>query len=252
MTSDEEPRRWVDDETDATLLRLVRAGRADGPSPRALRAAPVAVTALLLSAAPAATAATAAEAGRGASVLAAKGSLGPLALLKWVAIGTLSSSSLLALVRAPELLRPTPAAPMNPVASTSPRRVTASPVPPVSSQPPIVASEPEKALLVEVPAAPSADVAREVALLDAARAALVAGDAENALRLLRALDRLPARALLPEATVLTVRALLASGSRTEARRLATQFCESAPSAPQASTLRSLIANSEIQPRGSRL
>src|SRR6185369_7977957 len=73
MTIDAEPQRWSDDESDALMRRLMRAGQADGPSARALRAAPVAVAALLL--------------------------------LKWIAVGALAGSSAMALVHAPELAR---------------------------------------------------------------------------------------------------------------------------------------------------
>lgn len=247
MMSDDEPRRWVEDDADALLARLSRAGQADGPSARALRAAPVAVAALLLSSAPAAAGAlTAAEAGGAASALATKSALSPLLLLKWVAIGTIGSSSVLALTHAPELLRSAPAVVVNQVASPKSTPSAASSARPVFSEPVVPAREPDVEPEV-VPAPPPArDVAREVELLDAARAALVAGESAKALRLLHSLERLPARALVPEATVLQVRALLANGRRAEARALTTRFCESAPNAPQASVLRSLIANSEIQ------
>jgi len=247
MTSDEEPRRWIDDDADELLSRLSRAARADGPSARALRAAPVAVAALVLASAP--TVATAAEAASTASALAAKSTLSPLVLAKWVTIGALGSSSALALSHAPELLRSAPAVTAHQAVATNPQPIAPRAPRFVASAPPAFAPEPAVTLDAEVAAAPSptTDVAREVALLDAARAALVAGDAERALRSLRTLERLPARSLVPEATVLQVRALLANGRSVEARDVATRFLKNTPSAPQANVLRSLIANSEIQP-----
>jgi uncharacterized protein HemY len=106
--------------------------------------------------------------------------------------------------------------------------------------------------VTNAPSASRADVAREVALLDAARSALVAGDAKKALLFLDSADQLPRRALGPEATVLRVRALLAQGERTEARRVADSFVASAPNAPQAAVLRSILENGVIQSRPSPL
>jgi hypothetical protein len=246
MTVDDEPPRWADDGTDALLARLSRAGRADGPSKRALRTAPVAVAALLLSSAP--LAASAAEAGGAAGALATKQALTPLLLLKWVAIGALGSSSALALVRAPELLRSTPSVPAARAPRPKPRAVASEPraAHRVLTAEPEPDLEPDSAAPLTAPSTPRTDVAREIALLDSARAALLAGDAGKALRLLHALDQLSARALVPEATVLRVRALLASGRLTEAQHVAERFYRSAPHAPQASVLRALLAKCETQ------
>jgi hypothetical protein len=244
MTSDDEPRRWVEGGADPLLARLSRAGRSDGPSPRALRAAPVAVAALLLSSAP--LAATAAEVSGAASALSAKSALSPLLLLKWVAIGALGSGSLLALGHAPELLRSAPSVQTAHAPRAQPRPATVLPAAPSAERPPAAQPEPESGPAPELPSARPSDVAREVKLLDAARAALVAGDTAKALRLLHTLERVPARALVPEATVLRVRALLADGRRAEAQRVTEQFSARAPSAPQANVLRQLIANSEIR------
>jgi outer membrane protein assembly factor BamD (BamD/ComL family) len=105
---------------------------------------------------------------------------------------------------------------------------------PVSSAP-----EPSAAPL-KVPAA-RADVAREVALLDAARVALLQGNARRALDALAGLERMPVRALLPEATVLRVRALLALDDLKTARQVAARFVATAPGSPQAPVLRGLFA-----------
>jgi len=243
------------DDEDALVARLLRAGRADGPSARALRAAPLAVGALLTS-----TAAHAALSQVGGAAVAEVGrAVSPLVLVKWIAVGTLAGSSLMAVVRAPELLRqkseaeaqlvPQRAASLPAATAASAKLAELQPAPelPPDADPAAASSLPSS-----VTSAPRPDVAREVSLLDAARRALVQGNPAEALRLLATLERLPARALMPEATVLQVRALLAQGSRDEARAVSERFCKSAAASPQCAILRTLVATSVIQPRPSRL
>jgi Tetratricopeptide repeat len=172
--------------------------------------------------------------------------------LKWVGAGALASSSALALFSATQSA---PSSHTRELASTA-QVVRSAPVTvgvPLVPQPAL--PTPEVAASASVPAtasAPQADLAREVAGLDAARQALIDGDAALALRLLSSLERAPRRALVPEATVLRVRALLAQGDAAQARRVAERFLAVAPSSPQASVLRRLIENNEMQPAGSRL
>jgi len=243
------------DEEDALVARLLRAGRADGPSARALHAAPLAVGALLTS-----TAAHAALSQVGGTVVSEVGrAVSPLVLVKWIAVGTLAGSSLMAVVRAPELLRqkseakaqlvPERAASLPAAAAASARLTELQPAP---EQEPDADAAAVSSLGSSATSAPRQDVAREVSLLDAARRALVQGNATEALRLLTALERLPARALVPEATVLQVRALLAQANRDEARAVSERFCKSAAASPQCAVLRTLVANSVIQPGPSRL
>jgi len=238
------------DDEDLVVARLVRAGQTDGPSTRSLRAAPVAVAALLSSSA--AHAALAHAAGTAAAQVG-KAAVSPLVLLKWIAVGTVAGTSLMALVHAPELLTskaPARATLAAPAAVMAPARAAA----PVESAQPAAAAEPPSpsSAVAGVGSAPRPDVAREVSALDAARRALVAGDATEALRLLTSLERVPRRALVPEATVLRVRALLAQGSDAEARAVAERFCAGAASSPQCAVLRALVANSVIQAPPSRL
>jgi hypothetical protein len=248
MTFETEPTRWADGDADALVERLIRAGRADGPSARVLRAAPVAVAALVSTTA---ASATLAQAGLGGAAMTSPNALSPLLLVKWVAVGSLASTSVLALVHAPELMRPASGVPVVQAPSSKPQT-------PVRVAAPALVAATASASAATSPAAtnatapPRADVAREVTLLDAARTALVEGNAGSALRALDSLERLPGRALGPEATVLRVRALLAQGDAVEARRVAERFLASAPNAPQAAALRALLENSVIQPRPSGL
>jgi len=239
------------DDENTLMTRLVRAGQADGPSARSLAAAPVAVATLLASTA---AHAALAQAGVGVAAHVGRAAVSPLVLVKWIAVGTLAGTSLMAVVHAPELLAPHPA---QVAAVPPPRAAAAAAVQAAAPEPaaePLAAPEPPSPAEA-VPNAPSAsrpDVAREVALLDAARQALVEGNATEALRQLDALERLPGRALVPEATVLRARALLAQGNRVEAQRVAERFCSVAANAPQCAVLRGLVANSVIQPPPSRL
>jgi hypothetical protein len=244
MTFEDEPARWADGDDDALVLRLMRAGQVDAPTAQALRAAPAAIAALVSSSvASAALAQGAVSAGA-----AGPSAFSPLVLVKWIAVGTVASTSMLALVHAPEPLHP-PRAPAARPAEVlkKPDELSAPRAAPSAS----VAPSPGPAV-TNAPSARRADVAREVALLDAARTALVASDAGKALRLLDSADQLPTRALVPEATVLRVRALLAQGKRAEARRVADSFVASAPNAPQAAVLRSILENGVIQSRPSPL
>jgi hypothetical protein len=244
-------------ETDALVERLVRAGRTDGPSAKALAAAPAAVATLLSGQAAAAAGLTPAL---GAVASAGKVAASPFVLLTWIAVSAGVTAAALAVGSA---FRETPlAAPSAVVLNVSaPRSGLATPssaaaTPPAVVEPPRAAeSTPSAAVAPASPAvasAPRGDLSREVALLDAARQALVDGSPSRALGILGTLERMPRRALAPEATVLRVRALLAEGTHTEARRVAEAYCNAAPSSPQASVLRALIADSEIRAAPSRL
>jgi hypothetical protein len=85
------------------------------------------------------------------------------------------------------------------------------------------------------------DLGQELALLDSAKAALSAGNARGALGALDTAARLPKRVLVPEATVLRVRALVALKRTTEARRLVEGFVKQAPHSPVAPVLREIVS-----------
>lgn len=248
MTFEHDPRMGEDD-AEAWVARLVRAGRTDGPSRRALAAAPGAVATLLSSEAAAAAAAQVGAAGSAAAAKAGASVVSPLLVAKWVGVGALASSSALALlseVPSSDASREVRAAP---VASAAPAERNVAVVP----QPVLPAPQASATPLKVVPTpAPQSDLAREVAALDAARQALVDGDAARALRQLSDLERSPTRALAPEATVLRVRALLAQGDSVQARRVAGELLAAAPDSPQAKVVRRLIERSEMQTPPSRL
>jgi hypothetical protein len=68
------------------------------------------------------------------------------------------------------------------------------------------------------------DVREELALLDAARAAVSAGDDGRAMEILRRhREKYPAGSFRPEATAIKVEALVGLGRQTEARALAARF-----------------------------
>jgi len=87
----------------------------------------------------------------------------------------------------------------------------------------------------------AADLPAEVAALDAARQALAAGNAGDALRRIGLYERdFPGGVLREEATVLRIEALLRRGDRAGARALATRFLAMAPSSTHATRIRSLL------------
>lgn len=88
------------------------------------------------------------------------------------------------------------------------------------------------------PPAPAATLSDEVATLDRARTALVAGDAAQALRVLDEYDHvLHGTALTAEATLLRVEALARSGQAARASKLARRLIESNPGSPLAERAR---------------
>ena len=91
-------------------------------------------------------------------------------------------------------------------------------------------------------AKPSATSLRdEIALLEGVRASLAAADIASALRSLERHDaQFPSGALVDEAAVLRVKALMSAGRRDEARRFAQQFSATHPTSTYVSRMRSLL------------
>lgn len=153
-------------------------------------------------------------------------------------------------VIAPSIAAPSPAAPSSVAPSIGAPEPAAPSVPVTriedlpSSQAPSSASA--KATSRE--AAPAAELgpslAREVELVEAARAALARGDASAALRSLDTYDReIPAGTLSPEARVLRIEALVRAGgdaNRARANALGDAFLAANPSGPQARRVRSVL------------
>jgi hypothetical protein len=224
--------RWLADRhADPELCRLLKAGKNDGPRPQALRIAPLAVTALLAVNAAAAAAPVTQVALRNAFTTT---------LVKWFSVGALVSAATLSVTRGLEPKRPADAKVVQRALAAARPRASARPAPP----PPVVERASVKPQSNPAPVkvrSARPDVAREVALLDAARVALLQGDALRALDTLAGLERLPAQSLRPEATVLRVRALLALNEVEGARQVAGRFVAAAPGSPQARVLRGLFA-----------
>lgn len=87
----------------------------------------------------------------------------------------------------------------------------------------------------------NASIAGEVALLDRARRALAAGDAERALGVLDEYGRAPRSGILgPETLLLRIQALLQLGQREAAVALARRFVAQNPGSRHAESLRSLL------------
>lgn len=257
--------RWLaDEQADPELRRLLQAGRNDRPRRQAMRVAPLAISALLTVNTAAAVAPVAGGALRNAFTAT---------LIKWCAAGAIVSATAISVTQSLKPVAPTENVAMQralPSARprTSVRAVPPRAVPPISaaaqSSSPAVTAQQVTAAAHSNPAsadvrdkisseappsaasvtarAPQPDVAREVALLDQARGALLRGHAQRALDTLSELDRLPARWLQPEATVLRVRALLALNDVQSARQVAARFITAAPGSPQAPVLRGLFAD----------
>jgi hypothetical protein len=248
MTEHEEhqPERWlVDPAADPALRELLQAGSRERPPTRALQAAPAAVLALLALR----TAGATAPVLGGAAALGARSVVTSVVLLKWFAGGVLLGAATWSLARIPETgeqreLRA-------PSGAGSVQRPSATVERPRSASVASASTTPEPGATARPAPSPRAlsrpDVAREVALLDSTRSALLAGDARRALETLATLERLPSRALVPEATVLRVRALLAANQPELARRVARRFIDATPASPQARVLRGMFAGTASEP-----
>ncbi len=87
-----------------------------------------------------------------------------------------------------------------------------------------LASAPERPIHHGRAAAPGGDVREEIAVLDTARAALSAGDAHQALNIVRRYEtKYAAGSFRPEASAIKIEALLKIGREAEARDLARRF-----------------------------
>jgi hypothetical protein len=187
-------------------------------------------------------------------------------LAKWIAVGVVGG-----VVAAAGLQTATsttaPAAPGSLSSPPAPVQVQAqklaAPVPVAAPDEPLpvpdVAPAPS-ATLARAPQAPSAPsstspapVREEVRRIDAARAALAAGNAQQALNELSAYDRIAVSGMLDrEARVLRIEALVKSGDWQRARQLAAAYSTAFPNDAHARRLRSLISAGEggsIEPRG---
>jgi len=141
-------------------------------------------------------------------------------------------------------VKPTPVESVSaPAAPSSPGRVRPPAAREMQVQPVVApsATSPNKPREVKATKPLSNDLGQEVALLDAAKAALSAGNAAGAIIALNDAARLPRRVLVPEATVLRVKALVILNRTAEARRLVRSFVAQAPNSPVNPVLRDLVA-----------
>jgi hypothetical protein len=240
MTKREMLLPWAaDDDADATLGRLMRAGRNDGPPAESLRAAPRAVAALLATSVTGTPSAAAGSMGGGAAALGAKTSLSAALLAKWFAAGALAGGTVVVAANVPRFVRPPPPEARADVTAKPPLGPPDRPSAPargIVTEPRVEATMPSTTFRTRA----DSDVAREVAILDRARAALAAGSPARALEVLDTSRQLPARALVPEATILRVRALLALGDIVRAREVTDLFASRAPDSPQLGVLHGLL------------
>jgi len=167
---------------------------------------------------------------------------GALVFAKWVAVGaTVGVVATTAAVTIRPSEPSTPAAAPTMSASTAPARAPArqqrmrpslqDTATPTASSPPVAA----------VPAPAQSSLAEELRLLDQARAALQQGQPADALAALRQRDRKhPQGALGPEATVLRVQALLATGNRSAAETAGQRWLGRHPTGAHSRRIRELL------------
>jgi hypothetical protein len=180
--------------------------------------------ALGVSAAAATTAAAAATRVAEAATAKLTAATGATTIWPWVSVGVLGLVVAGAVV-GPRLWRGTAAAPPPVIESvTAPQ----PPPPPVAPAQPSAVVEPAAGGGVSsrtrraVPA--GAELSEQIALVDAARAALRAGAGDRALEMLRRYqDKFPNGSFRPEATALKVEVLMKVGRAKEARALAARF-----------------------------
>jgi hypothetical protein len=237
--------RLLDDDATAFERALLSSASADRGSPVAReRAVRAAAAAALITA-------------ESVGVAAAPSTLAVSGLAKWAATGVLLGSVVASTTRllqpSPELPResatPPSTAATTPVAPPQPaKRIAAAsgvapdPAPAVTALPdPDRANRVSRAAQAAAPSsAPESSLAAELATLRETRAALAAGEGNQALRSLDRYDSAFAHpALQPEATLLRIEALLATGAPGPAKALADHFLAEHPSGAHADRARQL-------------
>jgi len=234
-----DPKRLLDGGGGASARErdVLRAGRAEGPTPREKQALWTAIAAQSALAIPAASAQNAASAGAGVGATSAGGaSLAVKSALVAIALG----GGVFATARAwPPASPPPPTI----VETSRPPPPPSAILPPIEAPPapraaPARAARPQ--LTHDLPArepAPSRLAAEGRAVVEAKRA-LRAGDAASALRLLEAAGRtFPDGALGQEREALAIEALDRAGQREAARARAHAFLRAYPTSPHATNVR---------------
>jgi hypothetical protein len=208
-------------ETDATAFerRLLNAALQKKPSPDA-SARMARALGVTLTAAAAGTATTGAAVAANAAVSKAAAAAGTSTLWPWVSAGVVGLVVAGAVVGT-QVGREAPTPQAAPPAVTAP-----APLPP-PSLPETAVVEPAPRAIASAQrsrAATTSDLREQVAFIDSARAAMLAGTSRRALEILnRYQDKYPAGSFRPEATALKVEVLMKLGRDAEAKALAERF-----------------------------
>jgi hypothetical protein len=254
-------RKLLDDSPDELTQRLLRSALDDQPSSRAFSRTAVALG--VSSVVPMATTGAAAAGSASATGTAVTGAattsvkLFGLAGFKWLGLGAIAGLIVAGAASSVIGDKPEPTVTVTPVVTATTGRDSTSleaptPLAIPAPQPSAAASSAlKKASQGEVPGSPNAEserrpsaktptIAREIAALDGARAALERNDPTAALAAVDSHEREGAVALGPEATVIRVEALLARGETSKAKALARRFLVENPSTPHATRMREVI------------
>jgi hypothetical protein len=247
-----EPARLIhSDSTDGFTQRLLHAAELDQPNAHALSQTATRVAALMARDAHLVVATQVREVASTSRIRT--GRPDARRITRAAGIGLLLGTSLAAAVVGVSHTRP----PEGPTTATS---IQVRPVPSIRRASRVAVRRRDDAPVAAAPASASANqphdtrvtrvsndaLGQELELLDSARMALSVGNPQGAMNTLNEAARLPHRVLIPEATVLRVRALIALNRTTEARRLVGSFVAKSPNSPVNLVLRDLVAPFEKQ------
>lgn len=271
-----DPRRLLSDGATPFEKELLGSWAHEAPSPSArAKAIGLAGVGAALTVASTSAATTKLIAGAGA---AASGSLAPkaitlgtLAIVKWLAVGTIAIAAIAGIVSyvtsPPAAVAPLSAAPQMTVAATgvasavpSPNIVPLAEVAPavtatVAALPSATIGEEERAASARPPLPPPAraipsarapaagpsELSEQVSSLDRARSALAGGNPAEAQRLVEDHEKkFRGGALGQEAEVLRIQALVSQGDREGAKRAAARFLAAYATSPHASRVRAIV------------
>ncbi len=249
-----EPNRWLKDGAPEGVARLLEAARREQPAPAGLRRTLVGLGI---------GASAAGIAGKSFAATAAGASISKAVLIsaaKWAGVGLLATVSVVGVVRVVQRSEQPVSGGQNQraraaasvaVAPSDERAASSKPtVAPVLEQPAEVRVKPRPAAASPVarPAEPAAEapidadkLAEQVKVVDRARAALAQGRPAETLAILNDYEsRFSERQLGPEALYLRVEALLATGQREAARKVAERLLALAPQGPHSARARLIL------------
>ncbi len=188
--------------------------------------------------------------GGGVGIAAAGGSIAPkaiaagwLAIAKWLSLGVVALSAALGVTYAIQHARsPHDVADTVQATATVPKTVLA-PAKPADTQVAVVELPETTSRTTTRPVPPAASsLVQQVAAVDRARAALDAGDAARARHLVDSYEaEYPNGAVMQEAEVVRIEALVHEGNRAEADRVGKRFLSAYPKTPHAVRVRALLS-----------